>query len=191
MLTVQIVQFRILVAALAALAAPVFGLPTAQEETTVVVSTVTEPSAPEPAIWAGVLPAAVRNALLHGDSDKAIDLLGLEEAVVAATIKERSELQKRADPYVWNLYCADKDYQGVCMYGMITSQYIMSCYYVGDSLNDKITSYMVGGGCCAFYRHAGCGERLFTALSRSDGQLGGSWLISIQSSQRPAGVSES
>ena len=37
---------------------------------------------------------------------------------------------------------------------------------------EKITSYIVTGGTCRFYRHGNCVEELFAATNRQHGQLG-------------------
>ncbi|KAI5816097.1 hypothetical protein BZA77DRAFT_293741 [Pyronema omphalodes] len=45
------------------------------------------------------------------------------------------------------------------------------CIHLNGYWNDNIHAYKVENGCCAFYRHHNCKERLFTARNRHD-----SWL---------------
>ncbi|KAI5813439.1 hypothetical protein BZA77DRAFT_296029 [Pyronema omphalodes] len=49
----------------------------------------------------------------------------------------------------------------------------MQCYNLGYN-NDKITSYIVERGCCAFYEDHDCRGKLFTAWNRAHNELG-SW----------------
>ncbi|CCX30948.1 Similar to hypothetical protein [Podospora anserina S mat+]; acc. no. XP_001903708 [Pyronema omphalodes CBS 100304] len=45
------------------------------------------------------------------------------------------------------------------------------CFHLGQKWNDKTVAYKVEDGCCAFYNHAGCHDRLFTARNREDMNL--------------------
>ncbi|CCX31585.1 Similar to hypothetical protein [Podospora anserina S mat+]; acc. no. XP_001903708 [Pyronema omphalodes CBS 100304] len=42
------------------------------------------------------------------------------------------------------------------------------CVHLDGVWNDAVSAYAVRNGCCAFYRHHQCRDRLFTARNRSD-----------------------
>ena len=47
------------------------------------------------------------------------------------------------------------------------------CHNLSFTLNDKITGFDVGRGCCSFYRHYGCNKEdfLFSAFNRAHSRL--------------------
>ncbi|KAI4173125.1 MAG: hypothetical protein LQ346_008476 [Caloplaca aetnensis] len=56
-----------------------------------------------------------------------------------------------------------------------------TCTSTGDDANDMATAIKVENGCCAFYSGAKCGEFLFAATNRQDGELTGGENNSISS----------
>ncbi|CCX10658.1 Similar to hypothetical protein [Podospora anserina S mat+]; acc. no. XP_001903708 [Pyronema omphalodes CBS 100304] len=45
------------------------------------------------------------------------------------------------------------------------------CINLDKHWNDATSKYTVENGCCAFYRHSGCRDRMFVAMNRGDDYL--------------------
>lgn len=56
-----------------------------------------------------------------------------------------------------------------------------TCTSTGADPNDMATAMKVDNGCCAFYNNDKCGEFLFAATNRQDGELTGGENDSISS----------
>ncbi|CCX33528.1 Similar to hypothetical protein [Podospora anserina S mat+]; acc. no. XP_001903708 [Pyronema omphalodes CBS 100304] len=130
-------------------------------------------SAASPLSSISVLPTSVREALVSADDTTALSFLQPNSAKPqssSGTFTTASAQQQ--DPLPYAFYCENPNFDGSCQYGVMTRESLLQCFPVSENLNDKISSYRVGQGCCGFYRNGGCDDRLFTADRRSDAKLG-------------------
>ncbi|KAI5820569.1 hypothetical protein BZA77DRAFT_349299 [Pyronema omphalodes] len=67
--------------------------------------------------------------------------------------------------------CKHQDFNGWCI---PRNKWIPwdTCFTLDRMHDNHITSYRVRDGCCAFFRHPGCQDRLFEAYDRGHGKLG-------------------
>lgn len=99
-------------------------------------------------------------------------LFAATSLVSAAPLEENKLVRRVRDNVNANLF-EHKNYGGKKALIQVAEADFFKCInFTGSNtyayMNDTITSYSAQQGCCGFYRHANCVDRMFTAENRYD-----------------------